>query len=189
MLVTNIAGVSPREKTRAALQQAALELFAEHGYDATPTAAIAARAGVSEMTLFRHFRSKSAFLVEDPYDPLIAAAVRDRPAHEPPLKATVRGIRDAWQAVAPPDAEEVRLRLRIVAETPGLRAAMTTGSEATEHAIVTALTERGTPPLDAAIAAAAVVAALNSALLAWSRGDDPDISTALGAAFRVLGED
>lgn len=188
MLVTNIPIMS-RRSTREALQIAALELFAERGYDATPTAAIAARAGVSEMTLFRHFGTKSAFLVEDPYDPLIAAAVRDRPSHEPPLLATVRGVRDAWQAVPAPGAAEVRLRLRIVAETPPLRAAMTSGSQQTEQAITAALVERGSSAGDAAIAAAAVIAALNTALLDWSRGDDPDISTALAAAFRVLGED
>lgn len=178
-----------KESTRAALQRAALELFAERGYEATPTAEIADRAGVSEMTLFRHFGSKSAFLVEDPYDPLIAAAVRERPATEGPLRATVRGIRDAWHAVAPPQAAEVRLRLRIVAETPSLRAAMASGSQATEAAIREALVERGTPSADAAIAAAAVVAALNTALLEWSRGEDRDIAAALATAFRVLGEE
>ncbi|KPC86144.1 TetR family transcriptional regulator, partial [Streptomyces sp. NRRL WC-3753] len=39
-------------------------MFAAQGYDATTTAAVAERAGVSEMTLFRHFATKEALLLE-----------------------------------------------------------------------------------------------------------------------------
>src|SRR6478735_6559436 len=99
MLVTNIRPMGRKERTREALLEAALELFAQQGYEATTTAAIARRAGVSEMTLFRHFVTKDALLVDDPYDPLIGVAVTARPADERPLTAAVRGIRDAWGAI------------------------------------------------------------------------------------------
>lgn len=42
---------------------AAIDLIAEQGYDGTTTREIAAAAGVSEVTLFRHFGSKQALLV------------------------------------------------------------------------------------------------------------------------------
>lgn len=181
--------MSRREQTRAALEAAALALFTERGYEGTTTAEIARRAGVSEMTLFRHFATKAAFLVEDPYDPLIAAAVRARPDHETPLRATVRGVRDAWGAVEPPDVDAVRERLRIVALTPSLRAALTAGSTATERAIAEALADRDAPPPEARVVAAAVVGGLNAALMDWSISDDPDLGTALHTAFRALGEE
>lgn len=41
----------------------ATRLFAERGFDATSTAAIAAAAGVSEPILYRHFRSKQDLFV------------------------------------------------------------------------------------------------------------------------------
>ncbi len=41
---------------------AALELFANEGYDATPTSKIAKKAGVSEGLIFRHFGSKQGLL-------------------------------------------------------------------------------------------------------------------------------
>ncbi|GAB4574485.1 MAG: TetR/AcrR family transcriptional regulator [Anaerolineae bacterium] len=44
--------------TRQKIIEAALKLFRENGYKATPTRAIAAEAGVNEVTLFRHFGSK-----------------------------------------------------------------------------------------------------------------------------------
>ncbi|WP_200961591.1 TetR/AcrR family transcriptional regulator [Paenibacillus sp. Soil522] len=42
---------------------AAIDLIAEQGYDGTTTKEIAASAGVSEVTLFRHFGSKQALLI------------------------------------------------------------------------------------------------------------------------------
>ncbi|AFV77164.1 MULTISPECIES: TetR/AcrR family transcriptional regulator [Thermus] len=52
------------DPTRRRLLQAALELLAERGYRGATTRAIAERAGVSEVTLFRRFRSKGALLRE-----------------------------------------------------------------------------------------------------------------------------
>ena len=42
------------EDLRGGLQQAALESYRERGYDQTTTSEIAARAGVTERTFFRH---------------------------------------------------------------------------------------------------------------------------------------
>ena len=44
------------------LQQAAIELFAERGFDATTVADIADRAGVTERTFFRHYADKREVL-------------------------------------------------------------------------------------------------------------------------------
>jgi len=49
---------------RTRLLQAALELVAEQGYRGATTRAIAERAGVAEITLFRHFRTKADLVAE-----------------------------------------------------------------------------------------------------------------------------
>lgn len=49
--------------TRQRLLQAALELFTTVGFRATTTPEIAARAGVAEGTIYRHFSGKEALLV------------------------------------------------------------------------------------------------------------------------------
>jgi AcrR family transcriptional regulator len=48
----------PEEETRQRILDAAVQLFSERGYDGATTRAIAALAGVNEVTLFRHFGSK-----------------------------------------------------------------------------------------------------------------------------------
>lgn len=52
----------PRSSSREALEEAATELFLEHGYQATTVDQIAARAGVSRATFFNYFPTKSAVL-------------------------------------------------------------------------------------------------------------------------------
>jgi AcrR family transcriptional regulator len=55
--------MTPAErKTASEILQAAAELFAERGYKGTTTRAIAERAGVNEVTLFRRFKNKQGIL-------------------------------------------------------------------------------------------------------------------------------
>lgn len=178
-------------RTHAALRRAALELFAERGYDATTTAAIARRAGVSEMTLFRHYPTKEALLLQDPFDPLMAEAVRARPSGESPMAALTAGIRDAWTALDPADTaalrEDLRPAMRIAATTPSLAGALDRSSTGTVGALVGALGDRGVARGPAAVAAGAVIAGLSRALLDWSLDDETDVETAILGALRVLG--
>ncbi|WP_080806371.1 TetR/AcrR family transcriptional regulator [Halomicronema hongdechloris] len=58
-------GLAPTEiDTQTKILQAAQRLFAKHGYGGTTTRDLAQAAGVAEGTLFRHFESKKAILVE-----------------------------------------------------------------------------------------------------------------------------
>ena len=70
------------EQTRQRILDAALQLFSERGYDGTATRAIAALAGVNEVTLFRHFGSKKglfqAMLRRSSALPGLESALRER---------------------------------------------------------------------------------------------------------------
>ncbi|MEA1993667.1 MAG: TetR/AcrR family transcriptional regulator [Euryarchaeota archaeon] len=50
--------MSPKEKTEKKILDAGLKLFSCHGYIGTTTKRIAEKAGITEVTLFRHFGSK-----------------------------------------------------------------------------------------------------------------------------------
>jgi len=80
----NEAGLRERKKrqTREAIARAALELFAERGYDETTLADIAAAAGVSTRTIFAYFPGKEDILFCD-FQALrdaLAGALSERPA-------------------------------------------------------------------------------------------------------------
>lgn len=180
-------GMGRWKRTHEALRQAALELFTERGYDATGTAQVAEYAGVSEMTLFRHFPTKEALVVADSFDPLMAGAVRVRPADESLMRALAEGVRVALAQVEDSDIEALHSRVRIIVQTPTLRGAIERGSEATITALAGALVDRGTDEVQARVAAAAVIAGLSAALLEWARTDQTGLSAALGSALDVLG--
>ncbi|HTU08983.1 MAG TPA: helix-turn-helix domain-containing protein, partial [Trebonia sp.] len=64
-----------RGDTRARIQQIALELFAEHGYERTSLREIAERLGVTKAALYYHFKSKEDIVrsfTEDYFDRLDA---------------------------------------------------------------------------------------------------------------------
>ena len=52
------------DSSRDRIVNAALELFAENGYDRTPISAIAKRADVAQGLLYRYFSGKEALLRE-----------------------------------------------------------------------------------------------------------------------------
>lgn len=180
------------ESTREVLRRTALRLFTERGYDAVTVAQVAAAAGTSHMTFFRHFPSKESVVVADLFDPVIAAAVAARPVTKPPLERAVRGLLaalDGEEARAELASEEFRQRVALCASTPSLRGAVHAATAATEDAVADALTAPGTPALAARAAAAALLGASTSLLLAWatSPGGEP-VTVLRDGLLALLGE-
>lgn len=169
------------------MTETAMRLFAEQGYDKTTTAQVAHQAGVSEMTLFRHFASKESLLIQDPFDPVMAEAVRVRPADEKPMRAVAEGVRDAWTTVDMSEMTDLRWLLSVVSDTPSLRGAFERNSKQTTAALTRALEERGIATTEARIAAASMIAGLSRALLDWSQDAGSDLDAYVNRALDVLG--
>lgn len=175
-----------RERTRAHLSACALELFERQGFEQTTVAQIAAKAGVTEMTLYRHFPAKELLVLDDPYDPLIAAAVAEQPRSRAPIVRVVNGLRAAWRRLPEPAGDVVRRRVRIVAASPALRAAAVRNNESTEQLIARQLVADGTDALPARVAAAATLAAVTTALFEWSEQDDASLADVIVTALDTL---
>jgi AcrR family transcriptional regulator len=173
-------------RTRARILDAALDLFERRGYDATTVNQIADAAGITPMTFFRHFLTKDAVLVTDPYDPVIADAVGAQPAGLAPLERTRRGLLAALGDITPTEDATARRRVALVAQTPSLRAAVAVGTETTHEAIANRLVADGVDHLDAAVAASACLAATTAALLAW--GPAPTDVTLADLVRRALAQ-
>lgn len=184
--MTSAVRRTKRERTLAALIEHALDLFEEQGYEQTTVAQIARAAGVTEMTFFRYFPAKENVLLDDPYDPVLTAAIADQPRELPPFIRAVRGIRRAWRALPEPETPVIRRRVRIAARTPALRGAVWRSTGNTERAIVAQLVTDGAAPETARVAAASVLAALVAGLLSWADDEGGALADAIERALDVI---
>lgn len=184
-MYVDVAATS-RERTHQRLLHAGLQLFERKGFESTTVAEVAAAAGVSEMTFFRHFATKHGLLFDDPYDDAIADAVGVQPPGLDPLRRAAAGLRAAWAQVPEPEGDVVRRRVRVVASTPSLRGEMVRSNAETERLVAERLIIDGVEPLRAKVAAAALLAAVTAALFEWSLSDDVGLGDAIEQALATL---
>src|SRR6516164_8846769 len=100
-------------KTRLAIEDAALALFDEQGYEATTVEEIAERAEVSTTTFFRYFPSKAEVLLSDHGEqlPALHTAIVGRPRIEDDLTAVRRAVQQEWVAAIDPDRTARKARI------------------------------------------------------------------------------
>src|SRR5436305_4230136 len=81
---------------RGRLEQAAMELYGERGFDQTTVAEIAARAGLTERTFFRHYADKREVLFGggEMLAELLAAAVAGAIDSATPLEAIAAALEE-----------------------------------------------------------------------------------------------
>jgi AcrR family transcriptional regulator len=113
-----------KSETREALRTAAHRLFAEKGFAKTTIEDITEAADVSRRTFFRYYDSKDDLLQTDVADllPVMLAALRARPASEPPFTAILAVLRTMIGPDGPPGlaeslaspAEGIRARLSLI---------------------------------------------------------------------------
>ena len=160
-------------KTFRRIQEEALRLFLANGYDQTTVEEVAAAAGVSHMTVFRHFATKEALVVTDEFDVFMLEVIRDRPAEESPAEALINAFRDTLSHPAT-DLERALERMKLIASVPSLNGAMW-GHWMTSHDIATeALAIREGPDADIyrlRVLVSAILGAGLSAAFAWAASD------------------
>ncbi|WP_194293233.1 acyl-CoA-like ligand-binding transcription factor [Actinomadura macrotermitis] len=109
-------------RTRRAIQDHALRLFSEQGYDATTVEQIAAAAEISPSTFFRYFPTKEDTVVDDEYDPVMLKVFREQPPELPPVEALRRTLATVFALMYERDFDTVVQRTRLMMEVPALRA-------------------------------------------------------------------
>jgi AcrR family transcriptional regulator len=161
-------------KTREALEDAALELFAEQGFDHTTIEEIAEACDVSPRTFFRYFPNKEALLLGDADEKcdLLVDALRRRPSGEPPLRS-IRESVARLLADLEHDRSRVLLQTRIMAESPTLHATKIERQQSWEDAIFDVLSAHeiaapsGHSRFQLRLVASTAVAALRAAVETW----------------------
>jgi AcrR family transcriptional regulator len=160
--------------SRGRLQEAALALYSERGFDQTTAALIADRAGVTERTFFRHFADKrevlfggSALLKER-----IVAGVAGAPPESAPLEAVAFGLAAAAAMLGESRRDLARQRHDVIATNPELRERELAKLADYAAAVGQALHQRGVGEPQASLAAETGMTVLRVALQRWSSSDD-----------------
>ncbi|MGW0228087.1 helix-turn-helix domain-containing protein [Actinopolymorpha singaporensis] len=154
--------------------RAAMDLFAERGFDRTTAGDIAERAGVTERTFFRHFTDKREVLFagSDVMERTAHDAIAAAPADLAPLDAALTGMVAAGGLLAERHEHAVR-RARIIAVNPSLHERELLKLAALTEATAGALRGRGVTEPTASLAAHSAVTVFHVAFARWVSTDEP----------------
>jgi AcrR family transcriptional regulator len=173
---------------RGRLAQAALMLYAEQGFEKTTAAEIAARAGLTERTFFRHYADKREVLFYgmDSLRDILVRAVADAPISAGPMEA----VGAALQAVADmvqENPEYARRRNAVASANAELRERELIKLAELAAAMAGALRDRGIPEPAASLAAETGVAVYRVAFARWIREPgQPDLPSILQESMEEL---
>jgi AcrR family transcriptional regulator len=195
-MVENLASAKPsrrqehKMRTKRALQQAALDLFAKNGYDTTTTDEIAERAGVSARTFFRYFPTKDSVLFVGEVG--WVQSVTEEFLAQPESLTDVDAFVEALLAHAPTGRRALLLYGKAVASSPTLRGVANDHQQQDIAALADAIaTRRGLRSPDEAsrLFAMVVLTTYRRALNRWVAGPaNGDVRRVITNQFDVLQE-
>lgn len=182
-----------KRKTREALREAAVALFAEKGYGRTSIEEIASAADVSRRTFFRYFGSKEGVIFADAgaQGEAVIQALLAQPLDAVPLVA----FRDAVVALAAAvqaDQESILASQRLIVGTLELRTRAAEIAREFRSELAGAFATRGSraEPNEAdGILAGVAIAVLTAALEDWvAAGGRDDLADRLRRSFDIVCE-
>jgi AcrR family transcriptional regulator len=172
-VITYNRGMSRWEpNARGRLEQAALELYRERGFDQTTVAEIAERAGLTERTFFRHFADKREVLFAGSaaFQHAMVSAVAGAPESAAPLDAVAAGLDAAAAQI--PGREMARQRQAIIAANPELQERELIKFASLSDGLTGTLRDRGLTDPAASLLAEAGLAVFRVAFERWVAEDN-----------------
>jgi len=166
------------------LEQAALELFGEHGFDRTTIAQIAKRAGLNERSFYRYYADKREVLFRggEELEAHLTQALREVRADAGPLDALLIALATAEELIRP--RELLRIRARVIAANPQLRERELAKMDAIYAAFKAGLRDRGADETTARVAADLAMTVWRVAAEHGLRSDDSTFGGELRDAAR-----
>ena len=164
-----------------------MDLYAERGFDQTTVADIAARAGLTERTFFRHFADKREVLFAGSarLQELMVAAVRRAPPSTPAIEAVAAGV--AAAATVLTDHQFSRQRQTLIESNPVLQERELIKMARLVAAFTSALRERDVAEPWASLTAEAGIAVFRVAFERWVKGaGDHTLAEMILEGFGVL---
>jgi AcrR family transcriptional regulator len=164
-----IGGMSRWEpNARGRLERAALDLYIERGFDQTTVAEIAARAGLTERTFFRHFADKREVLFAGAagLQDFLVSTLASIPDSAAPIDAVAAAL-EAAGAVLQERRESARQRQAVIAANTELQERELIKLAALAAAMAGVLRQRGVSDPAASLTAEAGIAVFKIAFERW----------------------
>jgi AcrR family transcriptional regulator len=178
-----------QQLVRSAIWDAAIDLFAEKGYNETTVDDIAERAGVSRRSFFRYFSSKGDLVASGlpAYGVYLTTAIDGCP----PGYSASRVFRHTVSQVAQQCAAQPRTRkmVQILAKYPAASEAQHSRSVELRKNLAAAFArrKRSLIDFDPAILANLTLAVLNVVFQTWFEREERDVSTTVDQVLATLG--
>ncbi|GGJ35814.1 TetR/AcrR family transcriptional regulator [Deinococcus roseus] len=165
---------------RGRLEEAAMELYLERGFEQTTVAEIAAKAGLTERTFFRHFADKREVLFggSPVLQEVIVKTVLEAPEGTSPLEMVMAGL-EAAGIFFQERRDRSKLRQTIIDAHPELQARELSKMAVLSAATAGALKQRGLADPLATLTAETGILVFKMAFERWIREHDPHVWTQL----------
>lgn len=170
--MTSETGLRERKRIAAIrrIQEAALDLFDERGFDAVTIEQIAEAAEVSPSSIYRYFGTKEQLILHEELDFQLLDIVKTELTTHPPVEAVKRAVASVMTQFFGRDEELARRKIRYWAEEPAIQTAAASLSEQMAQLVAAALadtTRRPPDDLDVQVIATTLIWAMNAAARHW----------------------
>ena len=164
-----------------------MELFEENGYEQTTAADIAARAGVTERTYFRHFPDKRDILFEGTklLEMALVQSIAAAPQGLGLMTVLQHALCDVASTLGHGDLFSAS-RQAVISATPALREREASNHAVLMEAMAAGLERRGFEPKEANLASRVGGAVFVYALATWFEDTAVQLVTCLHLAFEQL---
>jgi AcrR family transcriptional regulator len=179
-----------QQLVRDAIWDAAIELFAEKGFDETTVDDIAEAAGTSRRSFFRYFQSKSDLMAQDivSYGTSLADAIRScPPACSLPVVFRRTVLQAAQLSAAHPRTRQI---MEIAAKYPAAREAQIARVAEVQEQLAEAFAERcrlgGGNEMMARVMAGLTLSLLSVTFRSWFADGQNDIASTVDQVFATV---
>jgi AcrR family transcriptional regulator len=179
-----------RARTYADITEAALDLFARQGFDATTVDQVAGAAGISAATFFRYFATKEDVLFTDEAASaaeLVTAVAARSDRGQPSVQALAEPVMAFAESIAGPASPNGRRLTELVMTTPSLASRSLQIRLHWERDVAAQLAaEAGlaAPELQHTVVASVAVSCLTSGLRHWPHSSPQALASLVREAFK-----
>lgn len=162
-------GLQARKKLAAMhrIQNAALDLFDEHGFEAVTVEAVAEAAESSPRTVYRYFGTKEMLVIWDEEDEPAISPIAEQLTGDDPIGTVRRAMRAGIAALDEDGLRRMRRRMRLVYSSPAVETAFLRHASRKSHSIASAMARARGDDLEAQVFVHALVGGLLGAMRHW----------------------